>query len=77
MGSASRDCRSENVRVHAVIVAELKLRDVQRQIFAADFMEASDDPTFENRPKAFNCIGMDRADDVLPSFVIHNAVGYL
>jgi hypothetical protein len=28
---ASRNCRSENVRVLAVVVAELKFRDVQQQ----------------------------------------------
>jgi hypothetical protein len=32
---ASPDRRAEDVGVVAVIVAELKLRDVQRQIFAA------------------------------------------
>ena len=34
-GLAARDRRSENVRISAVIVAELKFRDVQRQVFGA------------------------------------------
>jgi hypothetical protein len=35
--------RSENVRVHPVVIPELKFRDVQRQMFGADFVEAADD----------------------------------
>jgi len=33
-----------------VIVAELEFRDVQRQIFADDFVEAADDPALEDAP---------------------------
>ena len=56
---------AENVFVGAVIIPELKLRDVQRQIFTADFVEAADNTAFNQRPKTLNRIGVDRADDVL------------
>src|SRR5947209_7838209 len=55
---------SENVGVMPVVVAELKFRDVQRQIFFADFVERTDDPAFEDRPEAFNGLRVDRADNV-------------
>ena len=58
----------------AVIIAELKFRDVQRQIFAADLVIAADDAALNDRPEAFNRVGVDRADDVLPDAVIDNAV---
>ena len=38
---------SENVGVVAVVVAELKLRNVQRQILGADLVEAADDAAAE------------------------------
>ena len=36
---ASADRRSENVGIHAVIIAELKLRNIERQILAADLLK--------------------------------------
>ena len=47
------DRRSEDVRILPIVVAELKLRDVQRHIFGADFVEAADNPALEDRPKTF------------------------
>jgi hypothetical protein len=43
---------TENVRVHAVVVAERKLREIQRQIVGADIMEASDDLALEDASEA-------------------------
>lgn len=65
---------SENVGIAAVIVPELQLRDVQWQIFAADFVEASDDTALEDRSETFNRIGVDRADNVLSLAMIDNAM---
>jgi hypothetical protein len=73
-GLASVYYRTKDVRIGAVIIAELKLRDVQRQIFFADFVKAAHDPAFQDRPKAFDRVGVDGADDVLPLGVIDNAV---
>lgn len=71
---ASLDSRSENVGVEAVVVSELKLRDVQRQIFLADFVEAADDAALEDAPEAFNRVGVDRADNILPAAMVDGAV---
>src|SRR5260370_802366 len=65
--SASFDRRSEDVLVMPVIVAELELRDVQVQILSADLVEASDDAALDQRPEAFDCIGVDCADNAMPN----------
>jgi hypothetical protein len=65
ISSASRYSRSKNVIVEAVIVPELKLRNVKMQILFADVMKGADDPALDNAPKAFNRIGVDRADHIL------------
>jgi hypothetical protein len=62
--SACLNRGAENVRIPPMVVAELKFRDVQRHIFGADLVERTHDTALENRPEAFNRIGVDRADDV-------------
>ena len=74
MSLTARNRRSENIIVEAVVVSELKLRDIQRQIFAADFVEATDDSALEDRPEAFNRVRVDYADDMLPDAMIDNTV---
>lgn len=71
---ASADRRAEDVRILAVIIAELKFRNIQRHIFGADFVEATNNPAFEDRPKTLNRVGMDRADYVLLAVVIDRLV---
>ena len=70
---ASAACyrRIENIRVHAVVVSELKLGDIQRQIFFAHLMECADDTAFEDRPEALNRIRVNRANNVLAHFMVH------
>jgi hypothetical protein len=58
-------CRSEDVWVHSIVVPELKLSDVQRHVSRADFMERADHAALEDRPEAFNRVGVDRTDHVL------------
>jgi hypothetical protein len=58
---------TEDIRVGAVVVPELKLRDVQRHVFAADLVEAADDAALEDAPETFNRVGVNRADNVLAS----------
>jgi hypothetical protein len=50
----SRNRRSEDVCILPIVVAALKFRDIERQIFAADFVEASHDAALNQRPNAFN-----------------------
>src|SRR6266540_4961038 len=71
--SASRNRRPENVRILAVIVAELKFRNIQRHIFAADFVERADDAALEDRPEAFDRVGMYGADHDRVLFVVGHA----
>ena len=56
---------------HAVVVTELKLGDVQRQIFFADLVKRADNAAFENRPEAFNRVGVNCANNVLAHFMVH------
>src|SRR5229473_6731696 len=71
---ASADRRTKDVRIHAVIVAELELRDVQRQIFLADLVEGADHAALDDRPEAFNGVGVDRADNVMPARMVNDAM---
>jgi len=65
---------AEDVRVGAVVIAELKLRDVKRKIFGADLVERANNAAFENRPKTLNRIRMDRADNILMPMVVNGSV---
>src|ERR1700674_5107767 len=51
----------EYVGILAVVKSELKLREIQRQIFFAHTVIAAHDSALEQRPKRFNRIGMDDA----------------
>ena len=68
--SAFPDRHAEDVIVLAVVVPELELRDVQRQILGADLVERADDPALEDRPEAFNRVRVDRTDNILAGRVI-------
>jgi len=70
MQLASSHRFSENIFVPAIVIPELKFRDIKREIFSANLVERSDDSALEDRPEAFNRIGVDRADNVLPARVI-------
>src|SRR5260370_1541439 len=73
---ASAHCyrRSENVGIGAVIVAELKFSDVQRQIFAAYLVETAHDAALQERPKAVDCLRVDNAINILLFGVANEAV---
>src|SRR5216683_3144030 len=55
---ASASCyrRSEDIRILPMIVAELKLIQVEGQVFLGNVMVAADDATFEQRPERFNIV---------------------
>ena len=72
--SATRYDRSECVVVVPVVVAELELVDVKREISRAYLMEVPDDAPLNQRPEAFNVLGVNRADDILPLGVVDNLV---
>ena len=68
------DGNSEDVDVAPIVVSKLKLTDVQRQIFAADLVEAPHNAALNQRPEAVDRLRMDRADDMLTSTVIDDRV---
>src|ERR1051326_232290 len=72
---ASADRRSENVRIHAVIVAELELRDIERQIFLADLVEGPDHAALDDRPEALDLVGGDGAEKVRAVAVVNHPMG--
>src|ERR1700686_4955675 len=75
--SATRYSGAEDVRIVAVIVAELKLRNVQRQILAADFVETPHDAALNQRPEAIDCLSVNRTVNVLTFGMPHHFVGEL
>jgi hypothetical protein len=72
--SATTYGRAEDVRVVPVIVAELKFRNIQRQILAADLVEAAHDAALQQRLEAVNGLRMHHAIDVLPRGMIDGTV---
>lgn len=65
---------AENVRFATVVMAELGLCQVQRQILLADMMIGTDDATLEQAPEAFDVVGMHFTAHVLVRFVIYSSV---
>lgn len=74
---ASAPCysRSKHVGVEAVIIPELKLGDVERQILGADFVERAHDAALNQRPEAVDCLGVDGTEHVLAERVFDRKVG--
>ena len=56
---------AENIGLTAVVVTELKLREVQWQILCADMVEATHDAALKQAPEAFDVVRMDFAAHVL------------
>jgi hypothetical protein len=71
---ASLNCRSEDVGIRPIVISELKLRNVQRHVFGAHLVERADHATLEDRPEAFNRVGVDGADNVLLAVVVDRLV---
>ena len=63
--------RSENILVLSVVIPELELCNVERQIFLADLVEGADDAALDQRPEAFDGLSVDRADDVLAARMVN------
>jgi hypothetical protein len=65
---------TEDVLVIPVVVPELELRDVERQVFPADLVVRADHAALEQRPEAFNRVGVDCADHVLFAVMVNGAM---
>jgi hypothetical protein len=72
--SAPLDRLAKDIGVLAIVVAKLELRDVQRKVLGADLVKRAHHTALEDRPEAFDRVGVDRADDVLALGVVDNAV---
>jgi hypothetical protein len=72
--SATRYRRAEYVRVIPVVIAPFKFGNVQRQIFAADFVEAAHDAALQKRPETIDRLSVNCAIDILTSTMAHGAV---
>ena len=53
-----------NIDVLPIVIAELKFRDVQRQILAAYFVEAAHDAALQERPETIDRLSMDSAVNI-------------
>ncbi len=51
--------RTENVGVISVVIAPFELGNVQREIFAADFVEATHSTAVQERPETIDCLSVD------------------
>jgi len=72
---APQNSRSKDVGIRAIVIAELKFRDVERHIFAAHLVECADNTALEDTPKAFNRVRVDCANHILMPTVVNAAVG--
>ena len=63
---ASASCYrfAEYVGLFPVVKSELKFREVQRQILAANVVIGADDSAFQQSPKSFDAVRMDDAAHV-------------
>src|SRR5206468_6138718 len=66
--------RAEDIRIVAIVVAELELVDVERKVLVTHLVERADDAALYQRPKAFDGLRMDAAMHVLTIPVIYHAV---
>jgi hypothetical protein len=62
---------SEDIRVLAIIIAELEFGDIEREIFLADLVKASHDAALDERPEAFDGLSMNCADDILTARMVN------
>jgi hypothetical protein len=69
--SASSYGLPEHIGVVPVVVPELELRKIQRQIFPADVVVGSEDSPFKQSPEGIEALSVNLATDVLACGVVH------
>jgi hypothetical protein len=74
VASVSSYRRSEYVFVLAIVVAENKLIEIERQIFLADIVIAAHDPPFQQRPEAFNRVRVKESAHVFAAAMSDDAM---
>jgi hypothetical protein len=68
------DRRAEDVGIFPIVIPELKLCDIQREVFGGHLVKGPDHAALDKRPKAFDGLGVNSADDVLSLGVINRRV---
>ena len=66
--------RAEDIWIATIVIPELKFRNIERQIFAANLVISPNHAAFEQRPEAVNRLRVDSPDDVLARTVIDHGV---
>jgi hypothetical protein len=74
MTLASLDRRPEYVGVSPIVVAELEFRDIEREIFLAHLVECPDHTALNQRPKAFDGVRVNRADNIPAASMVTDGV---
>ena len=64
----------ENIGVEAVVIPELKFSDIQRQIFCGNLVIGTDNAALQDRPEAFDGLGMDGTANILPARMVNGFV---
>ena len=72
--SASSEDISKNIGIVAVVIAKLKLREIERQVRLADIVVRSEDSPFKQRPTIVNICRVDVATHVLMAAMVHRTV---
>jgi hypothetical protein len=70
----SLDRCSKDIRILPIVVAELEFSNIERHVLGAHLVERADNPAFKDRPEAFNRVGMNGADDILPLHMVDGGV---
>src|SRR5208282_1925930 len=75
--AASASCYhlSEYVGILPIVEAELKLREIERQILRAHMMKVAHHTTLEKGPERFDCIGMHDAAYIFVLAVLDDFMG--
>jgi len=73
-GSATRYGRTEDILVLPIVIPEFKFRNIQGKVLGGNLVEGAHDAAFDQRPEAFDGVGMNSTDHVFAPAMAHNAV---
>src|SRR5262245_15046202 len=73
--SARLDHLTEDVEVVPIVVSELELIDVQRQVLRADLVERAHDAALHHAPEPFDGVRVNRSDNPFLAPMVNDAEG--
>jgi len=65
---------AEHIGVVPIVMAELKFREVQRQVLSADIVIGAEDSTLEQSPEGIQILSVNHAGNVLASGMVRGVV---